>query len=416
MGFLILVWSLYENFVKILVLGAGVIGVNTAYALGRAGHEVTVLDKADAAAQITSYANGAQLAYSYAEPFASPGALKKLPGYLMGKDAGIGMQLNKSLDFYKWGLAFIRNCTRARETENLHAMLTLAAKSFVAMQELKKELPKGVLSQNPSGKLILTRTEDELQSYGSLTNIKEDYGLGVQMLDKTACIDVEPMLAHWQGDFCGGLYAKDDSVLEPVAFSKALQSAGTKKFGVTYKFNHEVLHMQMNGGKVTGIVTDTGVFACDAAVLCLGNGANAFLKPLKDKQNIYPMQGYSLTFPLGAKPPQTSITDPKNKFVFANIGDKIRIAGLLDANLPDAEIAKRGQHLLRTARKLWPDVADYGAPMNLWSGRRPMTPSSLPIVRPGKVDGLYYNIGHGSLGLTLAAGCAELITDMIAES
>lgn len=401
---------------KILVLGAGVIGVTTAYALGRAGHEVTVLDRADAVAQITSNANGAQLAYSYAEPFACPGTLKKMPGYLMGKDVGISMKLNGNLDFYRWGLSFIRNCTRARETENLHAMLTLATKSSAAMQKLAGELPKGVLSQKPSGKLILSRTQDELQSHGALADIKEDYGLGVQMLDKSACIDAEPMLAHWQGDFCGGLYAKGDSVLEPVSFCEALQSAGANKYGVTYKFNHDILSLQMSGGRVTGVVTDKGVLACDAVVLCLGNDANAFLEPLKDKQNIYPMQGYSLTLPLGAKPPKTSITDPKNKFVFANIGGKTRIAGLLDANLPDTEITKRGQHLLDTARKLWPDAADYDAPNNLWSGRRPMTPSSLPIVRPGKVGGLYYNIGHGSLGLTLAAGCAELIADMIAEN
>ncbi|PHS77460.1 MAG: amino acid dehydrogenase [Robiginitomaculum sp.] len=401
---------------KILVLGAGVIGVTTAYALGRAGHEVTVLDKADDVAQITSNANGAQLAYSYAEPFACPETLKKLPGYLLGKDPGISMKLTGDLGFYRWGLTFIRNCTRARETENLHAMLTLAAKSSAAMQQLARELPQGIMSQSPSGKLILTRTQDELNAYGALADIKENYGLPIQMLDKSACIDVEPALAHWQGDFCGGLYAKGDSVLEPIAFCKALQSVGVQKYAVTYKFNHDILRLQMNGGSVSGVVTDKGVFDCEAVVLCLGNDANAFLKSIQDKQNIYPMQGYSLTLPLGDHPPQTSITDPKNKFVFAKIGDKIRIAGLLDANLPDTEIAKRGQHLLETARKYWPGAANYDAEINLWSGRRPMTPSSLPIVRPGKIDGLYYNIGHGSLGLTLAAGCAELITDMIAEN
>lgn len=401
---------------KVLVLGAGVIGVTTAYALGRAGHEITVVDRAGEVANATSQANGAQLAYSYAEPFACPGTLKKLPGYLMGKDAGISMKLNGNLDFYRWGMAFVRNCTRTKDKENLHGMLALAAKSFAAMQTLLRELPKEILNHKPSGKLILTRTQNELNAYGALVDIKKDYGLPIQMLDKPACIDVEPALAHWRGDFYGGLYAKGDSVLEPVEFCKTLQSAGTKKYAVTYKFNHDILRLQMSGGQVTGVVTDKGVFACDAVVMCLGNGANAFLKPLKDKQRIYPMQGYSLTLPLGSKSPKASITDPKNKFVFANIGDKIRIAGLLDANLPDTEIAKRGQHLFETARKLWPDAADYDAPINLWSGRRPMTPSSLPIVRPGKVGGLYYNIGHGALGLTLAAGCAELIADMIAEN
>lgn len=401
---------------KILVLGAGVIGVTTAYMLGRAGHEVVVLDRASAVASETSHANGAQLAYSYAEPFAAPGTLKRIPGYLTGRDAGIGMGLTTNPDFYRWGLAFVRNCTRAKEQENLHAMLDLAAKSCAALGKLSAELPEDTLSDKPSGKLILTRTEGELKSYGTLVDVKQSYGLPVDMLDKQTCLDLEPALADWQGEFCGGLYAKGDSVVEPVSFCKALQKSGVEKYGVTYKFNHDILSLKTRAGRAVGVVTDKDKIDCDAVVLCLGNGANAFLKPLKDKQNIYPMQGYSLTLPLGDNPPSVSITDPKNKFVIANLGDKIRIAGLLDANLPYAKIAERGQYLWETAKKLWPYAADYSAEWNLWSGRRPMTPASLPIVRAGKMPGLYYNIGHGSLGLTLAAGCAEIITDIIGES
>ena len=401
---------------KILVLGAGVIGVTTAYALGRAGHEVIVLDKANAVAAETSHANGAQLAYSYAEPFAAPGTLKKIPGYLTGRDAGIGMGLTTNLDFYRWGFEFMRNCTRAKEQANLHAMLDLAAKSCAAMQALKTELPKGTVKQNPSGKLILTRSMDELQSYGALAEIKQSYGLPVEMLDKPACLDLEPALADWQGEFCGGLYARGDSVAEPVAFCKALQKVGMEKYGVTYKFDHTVLSLKTEAGRAVGVVTDKGEFDCDAVIACLGNGANGFLKPLGDQQNIYPMQGYSLTFPLGPNPPSVSITDPKNKFVIANLGDKIRIAGLLDANLSDWKIFHRGRYLLETAKKYWPQIADYSAGWNLWSGQRPMTPSSLPIVRAGIVPGLYYNIGHGSMGLTLAAGCADIITDLIAKN
>lgn len=398
---------------KILVLGAGVIGVTTAYRLGDCGHQVTVIDRASNVAQGASHANGAQLTYSYAEPFAAPETLKKMPGYLLGKDPGIGLRLNANPVFYRWGMSFVRNCTHAREVANLHAMLTLSARSFAAMQKLIAQEPAVAAGHKSCGKLLLTRTKDELLSYGALAKIKQSYGLAVEMLDKQACLTQEPALADWQGNFSGGLYAKGDSVIEPVGFCKNLQKAATQKYAVSFKFDHDILRLQISNGQASGVITDKGVFSCDAVIVCLGNGANDLLKPLKDRQNIYPMQGYSLTLPLGSNPPSTSITDPKNKFVFANIGNKIRIAGLLDANLPAAGIACRGQHLLDIAQKMWPDAADYSAPPNLWSGQRPMTPSSLPIVRKAKIPGLFYNIGHGSMGLTMGAGCADIIASFI---
>ena len=400
---------------KILVLGSGVIGMTTAYALGRAGHEVVVIDRADVTASQASHANGAQLAYSYSEPFASPATFRKLPKYLLGKDVGIGISPTMNPAFYRWGFAFIRNCSAPKETANLHAMLRLAAKSLAAMQTLEKELVNGVITGGHIGKIILTKTQSELDSFGALVGLKSEYGLPVEIIGKQACIDIEPALAHWKGEFCGGLYAKGDRVLDPVVFCNALQKDGIKNFSIRYKFGHEITKLTIDGGKITGVLTDKGAIHGEAVILCLGNEANELLKPLRRSQNIYPMQGYSLTLPLGPNPPQTtSITDPINKLVFANLGDKIRIAGLLDANLPKTKVKARGQHLLQTAKRLWPNAADYDfRPNAFWIGQRPTTPSSLPIVRQSKIGGLYYNIGHGSLGLTLAAGCAEKITELI---
>jgi len=338
--------------------------------------------------------------------------LKKLPGYFMGKDAGLSMRPSLSPAFYRWGLAFVKNCTAGMETKNLHAMLTLAAKSQATTQALAREIDINIID---CGKLILTRTQEDLESYGKLEAVKTEYGLPVQMLGKGACLDLEPALTGWQGEFFGGLYARGDGVLDPALFCKALQKAASDNYGVRFEFGREILDLRTKAGRVKTVHTDQGDMDCDAAIICLGNEANTFLKPLNDHQNIYPLQGYSLTFPLGKTPPRTSITDPKNKMVFANLGDKIRIAGLADVNLPSSKIKARGQHLLSTAKRLWPDIADYSAPPPLWVASRPTTPSSLPIVRASKTKGLYYNIGHGSLGLTLAAGCAQKITELIAD-
>ncbi|MBL4766181.1 MAG: FAD-dependent oxidoreductase, partial [Rhodobacteraceae bacterium] len=223
---------------KVIVLGAGVIGVTAAYALGQAGHNVTVIDRAREVASQTSHANGAQLAYSYAEPFACPTTLRKLPGYFMSKDIGIGMRLNMNPSLYRWGFEFIKNCTPSKETENLHAMLALAAQSKAAMQTLTAELDIGIID---CGKLILAKTEKDLEGYGKLENVKRKYGLNVNMLDKEACLELEPALAGWQGAFYGGLYARGDNVLDPVRFCKALQTAAHKKYGVGFEFGHEIL-------------------------------------------------------------------------------------------------------------------------------------------------------------------------------
>lgn len=401
---------------KILVLGAGVIGVTTAYALGRQGHEVIVIEQAACVASGTSHANAGQLSYCYVDPFPNPGILKKLPGYMLGLDSGIKMNQTSQLRYYSWGMEFLRNCTTIRAEKNLDIMLGLAHGSMEAMQRLSTELPDNIITKPPSGKLVLAKTEAELEAFERSAEKKRRYGFAVEVLDRAGCIKKEPTLKTWQGTFCGGGFAKGDGTTDPLEFCRAIKAVSVEKFKVEYKFKHSVKSLKTDAGKISGIVTDKEAIDCDAVIMCLGADANKILKTVGQSSNIYPMRGYSLTLPFGKQVPKLSITDPLSKIVFANFGKNIRIAGFLDANLSQEKIDIRGNMLLKTAQRLWPEAADYSAQNNLWAGYRPMTPSGVPIVKPSSVEGLFYNMGHGSLGLTLAAGSAEQIAKLVWQS
>ncbi len=411
---------------KILVLGAGIVGVTTAHALGRLGHEVLVIDQADSVASQASHANGAQLAYSYVDPFANLATLKNIPKYMLGRDGGIRLRLAKNLSYYMWGLEFLRNCTPEKTKANMQVMLEHAQRSKEAMERLcsevsssdlsDSELQGGAILAKGAGKIILARNSEEMQKFNESAELKKSYGFDVEMLDKAGCIKREPALSSWRGEFCGGIFALGDKVLDPLAFCKKIQTISETKFKVKYHFGQKIIKLVRQNNEITNVQTDKEMFNCDAVITCLGSGANKVLKTVGKKFPIYPMRGYSLTLPTTNQLPKMSITDPIRKIVFSNLGDEIRIAGFLDANLPEAKIDLRGLTLLDTAQNLWPDIANYDGEDNLWSGLRPMTPSGIPIVKASSIGGLYYNIGHGSLGLTLAMGSAEHIAQLVGQS
>ena len=401
---------------KIIVLGAGVIGVTTAYVLGRQGHEVIVVDKANSVASGASHANGGQLSYSYVDPFPNPGILKKLPGYMLGRDSGIKIGSALRLSYYRWGLQFLRHCTVTRAKSNMETMLVLAHRSAAAMQRLSSEIPDLMSDKNNQGKIILAKSSMDMKAFENSAKIKREFGFDVEILDREDCIKKEPSLASWQGEFCGGAFAKGDGTINPLVLCGNLKKSSEQLFGVEYKFGHVVHSLTSRNNKITGVVTNHGSLDGDAVIMCAGIGANRLLKTIRQRCNIHPMRGYSLTLPRGVQTPKISITDPLHKLVFANFGDRVRIAGFLDANISESKIKARGKMLFETAKRLLPEAADYSADDNLWAGYRPMTPSGVPIVEASPLTGLFYNMGHGSLGLTLAAGSAEIIAELVGKS
>lgn len=398
---------------KICVLGAGVIGVSTAYALARLGHEVTVIDKANAVATGASHANGAQLSYGYVEPFASPKALAKLPAYMIGLDPAIRFGVSFNLDYWRWGLKFLENCRPDAVAQNFSKRVELALKSRDALAVFENELPPASLKRTGEGKLVLANSQASFKAMQSSAQTYETLGLNATCLSPAECVEVEPTLSHWRGTYFGGMYTQTDTALDPLVYCQSLAAAAQNIWGCRFFFDEEITGLDIRDGSVRGVQTDKGYHACDATIVCLGNGANRFLTPLGVSVPIYPMQGYSLTLSRQEATPRTSITDLQHKIVFANLGDKIRIAGFMDANQQPSKIRKRQHRLLATAQRLWPDIADFEGDIKFWQGQRPMMPSGVPRIGSTAIKGLHLNVGHGALGYTFAAGSAMMIAEQI---
>ena len=391
----------------ICVLGSGVVGVSTAFALSRAGHEVIVIDKADRIAAGASHANGAQLSWSYTDPMASPAVLPKLTGILLGRDpamrVGLGGSPGAALHLAKWGTQFLGQCRSNAFRKNKDARDGLAAESRAALDGFARDLPSNALQPTGVGKLVIAQTPRQLKEMRSQPNF----------LSAEECRDVEPALASWSAPQFGGLYSPDDSALDTLTYCTALSALAREQFGARFELGQEVSEIIIRSGQVQGVRTIDRVLQCDTVVSCLGMRSNALLRPHGLSLPLMAVRGYSVTLPATESAPRISVTDLFNKFVFANLGDRIRIAGFADIATSARCQKSRIDTLLQTARRVWPGIADYDAPPHGWTGARPMPPSGIPHIGETKVHGLYVNAGHGSLGYTFAAGSAMRIVDAI---
>ncbi|NNC35883.1 MAG: FAD-dependent oxidoreductase [Acidimicrobiales bacterium] len=398
------------------VLGAGVIGVSTAYALARLGHEVTVIDKADQVAMGASHANGAQLSYAYIDPFAGPATRRKIPAYLLGLDPGIHLSPSLKPSYLNWGIQFLCECSPRKATDNLKKRSELAIKSREAIEIFESELPKNALKRSSVGKLVLAADQQELEAMRNASQVKARLGLTTKILSRFECLEHEPALEGWKEGFVGATYNDGDTSLDPITYCEALQYAGTQKFGVAYKFGETILAMEWINGATAQVITDKTNYEFEKIIVCLGAESQNVLKNIGTPRPILPMQGYSLTLPVKQPALKTSITDPKSKIVFTRIEGGIRIAGFMDANISEAKAQKRALELKDRAEKLWPDIADYSADPHFWTNYRPMTPSGLPMIGESVVENIYLNLGHGSLGYTFAAGSAMTIAEIIGHT
>ena len=389
---------------KICVLGAGVIGVSTAYALARVGHEVVVIDKGPDVASGASHANGAQLSFSYVEPFASPTTLKALPKYLMGLDPALRLGLSFKPSYLKWGLNFLRNCTSAQFDKNLKVLATLSHESRKAFDLFDRELPAGALKRTANGKLVLISNPEMLERAKATSETYKYLGLEHQVLTKEACVLREPALKDMSLPFLGGVYSASDSALDPTLYCKSLKTA-TERLGGTFMFGETIKKVKVKEGRVSSVEISSKDIPCEAVVVCLGNGVNEIVNPHGISVPVYPVRGYSLTLPATQTSPKVSVTSLKEKVVFTHLGHSVRIAGFTDTNLSVKAVKKRAERLKALARDMWPTIADYDA-VTHWTHCRPMTPSGVPIIGETKLHGLYLNAGHGALGYTFAAGSA----------
>ncbi|WP_065753559.1 D-amino acid dehydrogenase [Bradyrhizobium paxllaeri] len=401
---------------KICILGAGVIGLTTAWCLAEAGHDVVIVDRHASTAKDASAANGAQLSYAFVAPLASPATLKKLPSLLLSPESPMRIRAGLDPALISWGQRFLLACRPAAVRETIAAQLALAALSRSELARLTQSLTLS-FGLRTAGKLVVFRSKAEFDAARRAVVATGEDG-GQRVLTPAECLALEPALRLDAGELAGGIFTASEQVGDCAAFCAGLTTRLKRQHNVEWVLGTEVRGPVRSGGRLVAIDTDKGHVQADHFVLCMGAASTAFARACGFHLPIYPLKGYSITLSPApeARVLRHSVTDMERKLVFAPLArdgrTAIRVAGIADLER-DTTIDKERIEVLRraSAELLGIDAADDIEP---WCGLRPMTPDSRPIIGWSPLDGLFVNSGHGMLGWTLACGSARLTADMIA--
>ena len=393
------------------VIGAGVIGVATAYILCRSGMKVTIIDRNQRPGQGASYSNGGQLSYSYTDALANPALITSLPMLALGLNSGFKLHWNWDADYIRWILSFLKNCRQSKFDDSTLNALKLANRSKRALLELN-ELHDISFGYRRAGKIHIYETASGFENAKKVLKLKAGLGGPQHVLTAEEAITIEPALATIGPRISGAIYSPEEAVGDAHRFCMEMTALLEREYGAETCFGHSVSRISP-GDDRSRIFLDNGIeHTCELTVICTGAEAARTLKPLGIQVPVQPMKGYAFTAPPGISAPSTSITDTDRRLVFSNLDGKIRVAGLADLGDATATLKPdRMQALAKAARQSLPDAADYSKAENFWAGMRPMTPDSIPIIaRPRK--SLAINVGHGMLGWTMALGSAERLLEL----
>ena len=403
---------------RILVLGAGVVGTASAWYLRAAGHEVSVVDRQSAAGLETSFANGGQISVSHAEPWANPHVLPRLIKWLGRDDAPLRWRWRADMAQWNWGLRFLRECLPGRTEANIAAIVRLALYSRQQLQHLRQQLNLEY-DQLQRGILHIYTNPEELARAVEAGRIMARYGLERQVLDTAGCLAIEPALQACAEQLLGGDYTASDESGDAHRFTQAL-AAQAANAGVDFLFETKIERIATAGGRIAGIVannatTGPALLTADAYVMALGSYSPQLLQQVGLRLPVYPAKGYSATLNLaeGALAPTVSLTDDEYKLVFSRLGQRLRIAGTAEFNGYNLELDPiRCQALMQRTRQLFPQLAIVGEPQ-FWCGLRPATPSNVPFIGRSRLPNLWLNTGHGTLGWTMACGSGAALADLM---
>lgn len=395
---------------RIIVVGAGVVGAATAYFLAQRGHDVTVLDRHEQPGLGASFGNAGQLSYSYTDTLADAGMLRRLPGMLLGRDRAMRIRIDLAL--VPWGLRFLARCTQRQADHATVQLLQLAAKSASALESLLKDAPLD-FGYRPAGKLMITSSAQTLAGLRRRAELKRQHGVRVDIVDAKDSVAIEPALQAWRSPIAGAAYAENDSAGDAEIFTRGLCNHLVTHGLARILTGMEVQRLVRHRGRIAGVQTSSRMLEADAVVICAGVGARRLMRDQLVCIPIYPLKGYSLTCTPGPRPPCVSLTDLDRRIVFANLAGRVRLAGLADCVGDDASIdAQRVSELRRLGTEVLPEAGHLDAAMP-WAGLRPATPSGLPLVGGTRIPGLFLNVGHGALGWTLACGTAQQLAEQL---
>lgn len=407
---------------RVIVLGAGLLGTTSAYFLSQLGHEVTVVDRQATPGAETSFANGGQISVSHAEPWANPGAPLKLLKWLGHEDAPLLFRLRPDLRQWLWGLAFLRECTPARTRHNIEQIVRLGTYSRDVLQQLRRDT--GIAyDQRTQGILHFYTSQKEFDAAQAPAEQMRQLGCERQVIDADHAVRLEPALAHIRPQLTGATYTAEDESGDANRFTREL-ARKAEATGVRFLMGHTITALREVAGELDHVeATDVeGRYQrlrADAYVLAMGSFSPLLAAPLGIRLPIYPAKGYSVTMPVkdASRAHQVSLTDDEFKLVFSRLtgpqGDRLRIAGTAELNGYDRDLnTVRCEAIVRRVEQLFPGAGDT-ARAQFWSGLRPATPSNVPIIGASRVGRLFLNTGHGTLGWTHACGSGQSIARIV---
>jgi D-amino-acid dehydrogenase len=401
---------------RVCVLGAGIVGLATAWQLRREGHEVTLVDRAGAGAG-ASGANGAQLSYAYVQPLADPAIWLQLPRLLLASDSPLTLRPQWDVDQWRWGLQFLAACRGSVSRRSTAHLLMLAAESRREFDHLRAGQQLDC-DFSATGKLVFYTDERSFAAARRQLAIQQGLGVEQRAVSAAECAEIEPALEHHRSRITGAIYTPGECAADCYKVCQELLRI-LRVQGVRTVFSANASRIITRRGHAVAVEADAGTIEADAFVVALGTGSSRLARTLGLYLPVYPLKGYSITLPASenaAAAPRVNVTDAARKVVFARIGERLRVAGMAelvgeDMSIPSARVGS----LVAAARSVFPEGADFSQ-YEPWAGLRPATPNGIPIIgrHPRGPANLLFNTGHGALGFTLAFGSALRIATLLA--
>lgn len=397
----------------VLVLGSGVIGVTTAWYLAQRGARVTVIDRQASPAMETSFANAGQVSPGYSTPWAAPGIPLKALKWLFQKHAPLAIRPDGSLHQLRWMAAMLANCSADRYALNKERMLRLAEYSRDCLRELRTAT--GIQYEHRTGgTLQLFRTRAQYESARRDIHVLEECGVPYELLDSDHLGDAEPALVRVKQRLVGGLRLPNDETGDCQLFTQRLADLATKA-GVVFQFGENIDDIVTRGRRIVAVRAGEKTITADAYVMAFGSYSRDLLNPLGLDIPVYPVKGYSLTAPIvdSSAAPVSTVLDETYKIAVTRFDDRIRVGGMAELSGFDLRLDPRRRKTLELVLgDLFPGAASTTR-AQFWTGLRPMTPDSTPIVGASPYNNLFINTGHGTLGWTMACGSGRLIADLV---
>jgi D-amino-acid dehydrogenase len=403
-----------SEFMRVVVLGSGVVGVTSAYYLARAGHEVTVIDRGEGPALETSFANAGQISPGYAAPWAAPGVPLKAVKWMFQKHAPLAIRPDDEDKQFQlqWMWQMLQNCTAERYAVNKNRMVRLAEYSRDCLKALRADT--GIEYEGRTGgTLQVFRTQQQFDGAAKDIAVLEEANVPYELLTAAELSRIEPALAVTSHKLTGGLRLPGDETGDCQLFTTRL-AALAEQAGVTFRYNTEVDGLVVEGGKVTGVRHGAKLIHADVFVVAFGSYSTNFLSGIV-KIPVYPLKGYSITAPIvdEARAPVSTVLDETYKIAITRFDKRIRVGGMAEIVGFDKRLREaRRDTLEMCVNDLFPGGGDTSN-ATFWTGLRPMTPDGTPIVGITSVPNLYLNTGHGTLGWTMSCGSAQLLADLV---